>query len=45
VSAAGTHLERTSTKRRIRNGALGLGALALMFYFAFIALLVYRSHH
>jgi hypothetical protein len=38
-------LERTSARRRIRNGALGLGAVALMFYFAFIALLVYRSHH
>jgi hypothetical protein len=45
MSAAGSDLERTLIKRRIRNGALGLGALALMFYFAFIALLVYRSHH
>jgi hypothetical protein len=31
-------------RRRIRNGALGLGLLALTFYFAFIALLVLRSH-
>ena len=45
MSATGTDLERTSAKRRIRNGAIGLGAVALMFYFAFIALLVYRSHH
>jgi hypothetical protein len=45
VSAAGMDLERTSARRRIRNGALGLGVVALMFYFAFIALLIYRSHH
>ena len=32
-------------KRRIRNGALGLMSLALAFYFGFIALLIYRSHH
>jgi hypothetical protein len=32
-------------KRRIRNGALGLASLALAFYFGFIALLLYRSHH
>jgi hypothetical protein len=30
---------------RIRNAALGLAALALAFYFGFIALLVFRSHH
>ena len=33
------------TKRRIRNSALGLLTVALMFYFGFIALLVFRSHH
>jgi hypothetical protein len=32
-------------RRRVRNGALGLGALALAFYFGFIVLLVLRSHH
>ena len=31
--------------RRIRNGALGLACVALVFYFGFIALLVYRSRH
>jgi hypothetical protein len=34
-----------SLKRRVRKGALGLGVLAVALYFAFIALLVYRSHH
>jgi hypothetical protein len=34
-----------SLKRRIRNGAVGLGVLAAGLYLAFIALLVYRSHH
>jgi len=34
-----------STKRRIRNSALGLMTLALVFYFGFIALLFFRSHH
>jgi len=34
------------SKRRIRNSALGLMTLALVFYFGFIALLFYRgSHH
>jgi hypothetical protein len=33
------------TKRRIRYSALGLLTVALMFYFGFIALLVFRSHH
>jgi hypothetical protein len=36
---------RPSVRRRIRNGALGLMSLALAFYFGFIALLIYRSHH
>ena len=31
-------------KRRIRNSALGLMTLALLFYFGFIVLLVVRSH-
>jgi hypothetical protein len=35
----------TPIRRRIRNGALGLMALALSFYVGFIALLVYRSRH
>jgi hypothetical protein len=35
----------TQGKRRIRNGALGLMCLALVFYFGIIALLIYRSHH
>jgi hypothetical protein len=35
----------TPVRRRIRNGALGLMALALSFYFGFMALLVYRSRH
>jgi hypothetical protein len=32
-------------KLKIRNAALGLATLALAFYFGFIALLVFRSHH
>jgi hypothetical protein len=35
----------TPARRRIRNGALGLMSLALVLYFGFIALLIYRSHH
>jgi hypothetical protein len=35
----------SSTRKRIRNGALGLMTVALVFYFGFIALLVYRGHH
>jgi hypothetical protein len=31
--------------RRIRNSALALMSLALAFYFGFIAITVYRSHH
>jgi hypothetical protein len=34
-----------STRRRIRNGALGLASLAFAFYVGCIALLIYRSHH
>jgi uncharacterized membrane protein (DUF485 family) len=36
---------RDARKQRIRNAALGLASLALAFYFGFIALLVFRSHH
>jgi hypothetical protein len=39
------NVTETQVKRRIRKGALGLMSLALAFYFGFIALLVYRSHH
>ncbi len=42
---AETQIKRPFDRRRIRNGALGLMTLALAFYFGFIALLVYRSHH
>jgi hypothetical protein len=45
VSAAETEVSAPSRRRRIRNGALGLASLALAFYFGFIVLLVYRSHH
>ena len=52
MSAAQTELSPTrgateggSVKRRIRNGALGLAALALAFYLGFIVMLVLRSHH
>jgi hypothetical protein len=34
-----------NTRRRIRNAALGLMTVALAFYFGFIALLIFRSHH
>ena len=33
------------SRKRIRNGALALMAVALAFYFGFIVLLVLRSHH
>jgi hypothetical protein len=45
MSAAGPAVARTATRRRIRNGALGLAGLAFMFYLGFIALLVYRRYH
>jgi hypothetical protein len=35
----------TSVKRRIKYSAFGLMTLALAFYFGFIALLIFRSHH
>jgi len=34
-----------SGNRRIRNAALALMSLALAFYFGFIAITIYRSHH
>jgi hypothetical protein len=45
MSAAETQVKDTSLRRRVRNGALGLAALALAFYFGFIVLLVHHSHH
>ena len=45
MSVTGTQGGRPSVRRRVRNGALGLMSLALVFYFGFIALLIYRSHH
>ena len=45
MSAVGTGLGRKDVKRRIRNGALVLAAVAISFYAGFIVLLVYRSHH
>jgi uncharacterized membrane protein (DUF485 family) len=37
--------ERQRARMRIRTRALLLGSLALAFYFGFIALTFYRSHH
>lgn len=45
MSVNGTRALDSSMKRRVRNRALALAALAAVFYFGFIALLVYRSHH
>jgi hypothetical protein len=45
VTAAGAEAREASMKRRVRNGALGLAALALAFYVGFIVLLVHHSHH
>jgi hypothetical protein len=45
MSATETQLKDSSLRRRVRNGALGLAALALAFYFGFIVLLVHHSHH
>jgi len=36
---------KDARKLRIRNAALGLATVALAFYFGFMALLVFRSHH
>jgi hypothetical protein len=35
----------SARRRRIRNAVIGLTAVALAFYFGFIALAVLRSHH
>jgi hypothetical protein len=45
MSANETRVQGAAARRRIRNGVLGLASLALAFYFGFIALLMYRSHH
>ena len=45
MSVAETEGGRPPLRRRIRNGALGLMAVALTFYVGIIVLLVYRSHH
>jgi len=45
VNAAGPGVPRTTSNRRIRNGALGLAGVAIMFYLGFIALLVFRRYH
>jgi hypothetical protein len=45
MSAAETQIKDASMRRRVRNGALGLAALALAFYFGFIVLLIHHSHH
>jgi hypothetical protein len=46
VSTAGDARQaQDARKLRVRNAALGLATLALAFYFGFIALLVFRSHH
>ena len=45
MSTSETRVLDASLRRRIRNGALGLGVLAVVLYFGFMALLVYRSHH
>jgi hypothetical protein len=45
VNVAGPAAARMTSKRRIRNGALGLAGVAIMFYLGFIALLVFRRYH
>jgi hypothetical protein len=45
MSVGEPQMNGASMRRRVRNGALGLATLALAFYFGFIALLVYHSHH
>ena len=41
----GAHHGQDARKMRVRHAALGLATLALAFYFGFIALLIFRSHH
>jgi hypothetical protein len=45
MSSSYTSVKDGAVRRRVRNGALGLGLVAVALYFGFIALLVYRSHH
>jgi hypothetical protein len=45
MSVTGTEVGDAAVRRRVRNGALKLGLLALALYLGFIALLVYRNHH
>jgi hypothetical protein len=45
MSAGDAVVKDASLRRRVRNGALGLGLVAVALYLGFIALLVYRSHH
>jgi hypothetical protein len=45
MRAGETPLKDASMRRRVRNSALGLATVALVFYFGIMALLVYRSHH
>ncbi|MEP6886118.1 MAG: hypothetical protein ABJC66_15330 [Gammaproteobacteria bacterium] len=45
MSTAESEVARSTNRRRIRNGALGLAGLAIMFYLGFIALLVFRRYH
>ncbi len=44
MSMIDTQGERPEQRRRIRNAALGLVAVALAFYFGIIVLLVHHSH-
>jgi hypothetical protein len=41
----GIEVRSGASNRRIRNLALALMSLALAFYFGFIAITIYRSHH
>jgi hypothetical protein len=45
MSVSGTDVRDAAARRRVRNGALCLGFLALALYLGFIALLVFRSRH
>ncbi len=44
MSMIDTQVPPPQLRRRIRNGALGLVALAIAFYVGFIVLLVHHSH-
>ena len=45
MSASENSVKDASLRRRVRNGALGLGCVAVALYLGFMALLVFRSHH